>query len=163
MQLLSPTLLIASPDPVVKYTRDTIDHILERHHLCIWRRRSANSLVTSQMDSHYPPDLTRPQSEYLLSVIEDWSIAHGFAVRPPSSFIPSEVDPRGAVATTAPVTLFPSTFPRACFEQGRRIQEAYNELYAAIARDEQWLGSILGEYVPMSSASWLFVSSQVWF
>ena len=95
--------------------------------------------MSRQIYPHYPPDLSEEQLGYLLTEIKDWSIAHGLAVRPAPSFIPEKQDPNGALAVTAPVTLFPSLFPRSCFEQGLSIQTAYNELYAAIASDESWL------------------------
>ena len=94
---------------------------------------------------NFPPTLTQEQSDYLITSLKDWSIANGLAVRPPSAFISEEVDPSGVLAVTAPVTLFPSLFPRACFEEARAIQTAYNELYAAIARDVDWLGDIVKE------------------
>ena len=47
------------------------------------------------------------------------------------SAIPADADPRGTAAVHVPVTLFPSPFPRECFEQGLRARAAYNELYAA--------------------------------
>ena len=93
----------------------------------------------------YPPDLNSVQSGYLLSNLNDWSIANGLAVRPSQAFVSKEADPSGVLAVTAPVTLFPSLFPRACFQESRDIQKAYNELYAAIARDEVWLGEIVQE------------------
>lgn len=93
----------------------------------------------------YPPDLSEAQLEYLLTNIKDWSIANGLAVRPVTSFVSQEQDPAGSLAVTAPVTLFPSLFPRNCFEQGLEIQTAYNELYAAIASDEPWLKQIVEE------------------
>jgi glutathione synthase len=95
--------------------------------------------------SSYPPDLSHEEELYLLSNLKDWSIAHGLAVRPAPTFVSSSQDPTGVLATTAPVTLFPSLFPRACFEEGLAIQKAYNELYSAIARDEQWLQGIVEE------------------
>jgi hypothetical protein len=94
----------------------------------------------------YPPDLTTDQLDYLISDVKDWSILHGLAVRPPISSVPEEVDPSRSLAVTAPVTLFPGLFPRACFEEARSIQGAYNELYAAIATDVQWLGEVVEEY-----------------
>lgn len=93
----------------------------------------------------YPPPLAPDQFEYLLSNLKDWSILNGLAVRPPSSFVAQGVDPSGSLAVTAPVTLFPSLFPRACFDEAKAIQTAYNELYAAIASDETWLGGIVEE------------------
>ncbi|MCJ1478658.1 hypothetical protein MMC13_007339 [Lambiella insularis] len=94
----------------------------------------------------YPPDLTPEQKEYLLASLNDWSIAHGLAVRPSPAFVSEDSDPSGVLAVTAPVTLFPSLFPRSCFEEARSIQKTYNELYAAIASDEEWLGEVMPEY-----------------
>ena len=93
----------------------------------------------------YPPDITEEQAQFLLTNLNDWSIAHGLAVRPPPSFVSAAQDPSGVLASTAPVTLFPSLFPRQCFDEGFTIQKAYNELYSAIARDEEWLKSIVEE------------------
>lgn len=93
----------------------------------------------------YPPELDDEQREYLLSNLKDWSIAHGLAVRPVPSYVPTDQDPSGALATTAPVTIFPSLFPRVCFEQAQSVIKAYNELYSAIASDEAWLKEIVEE------------------
>ena len=91
----------------------------------------------------YPPELSPEQEKYLLSSLNNWSMANGLAVRPSTAFVSQEIDPSGVLAVTAPVTLFPSLFPRACFEEARFIQKPYNELYAAIANDEKWLGEII--------------------
>ncbi|KAK5109506.1 hypothetical protein LTR62_006958 [Meristemomyces frigidus] len=93
----------------------------------------------------YPPDLTAEQEAYLLTNVKDWSIAHGLAVRPTPAYVPTKQDPSGALATTAPVTLFPSLFPRVCFEQAKGVATAYNELYSAIASDEGWLKGTVEE------------------
>ncbi|RDW84697.1 glutathione synthetase [Coleophoma cylindrospora] len=93
----------------------------------------------------YPPDLTEAETGSLLSTIKDWSVAHGLTVRPPVSLVAAEADPHGVLATTVPVTLFPSPFPRSCFEQGKSISKAYNSLYAAIAQDEEFLKGIVQE------------------
>ena len=94
----------------------------------------------------YPLALTKEQSDYLLSNVKDWSILNGLAVRPSLSYVPETIDPSRSLAVTAPVTLFPSLFPRACFEEAQTIQVAYNELYARIANDEEWLGEVVKEY-----------------
>lgn len=101
----------------------------------------------------YPPQLTDEHYGYLLSNIKDWSISNGLAVRPSPAFIPKEVDPSGSIAVTAPVTLFPSLFPRSCFVEARALQKAYSELYAAIARDQAWLKEIVEEYASRSLSS----------
>jgi hypothetical protein len=96
-------------------------------------------------DKSYPPQPTLAEAEELVNVIKDWSIAHGLAVRPPATLVSQELDPYDILATTAPVTLFPSPFPRVCFQQAQSIQKAYNELYAAIASDEDFLKDIVEE------------------
>jgi hypothetical protein len=101
-------------------------------------------------EATYPPDLTAAESNQLVATIKDWSIAHGLAVRPPPSVVSAEADPNGILATTAPVTLFPSPFPRVCFEQAKAIQRAYNQLYASIAQDEAFLQGIVEEWVCFS-------------
>ena len=102
--------------------------------------------MMSSTPSTYPPELSPAQSDYLLSNVKDWSILNGLAVRPSEAYIPKETDSTGSLAVTAPVTLFPSLFPKDCFEEARAIQVAYNELYALIASDEHWLGKIVEEY-----------------
>lgn len=103
--------------------------------------------MASASQVQYPPELSREEEQYLLTELKDWSIAHGLAVRPAPSFVSASQDPSGVLAATAPVTLFPSLFPRSCFEEGLAIQKAYNELYSAIARDEQWLQGIVEELI----------------
>lgn len=97
------------------------------------------------MYPEYPPELNDEQKQYLLSNLKDWSIAHGLAVRPAPSYVSTDKDPSVALATTAPVTLFPSLFPRICFEQAESVVRAYSELYSAIASDEAWLKEIVEE------------------
>ena len=92
-----------------------------------------------------PSHLTPEQETFLISTIKEWGIAHGLAVRPPQSF--THDDPDGSLTTTAPVTLFPSTFPLQCYHEALMIQTAYNELYANVAQDELWLGEVCREYV----------------
>lgn len=106
--------------------------------------------MTQPIYPTYPPNLNEEQAQFLLTNLKDWSIAHGLAVRPAPAFVSASQDPSGVLAATAPVTLFPSLFPRHCFEEGFAIQKAYNELYAAIARDEDWLKSIVEECVNLS-------------
>ncbi|KAF2095041.1 glutathione synthase [Rhizodiscina lignyota] len=95
----------------------------------------------------YPPPLTAEQTEYLFTTLKDWTIAHGLAVRPAPGFVSKEQDPSGVLATTAPVTLFPSLFPRSCFDEALSIQELYNEFYSRVARDERWLEGIVNELI----------------
>lgn len=101
---------------------------------------------SSKIYENYPPAITPEQEAFLVQSVKDWSIQHGLTVRPPPSFVSQETDPHTALATNAPVTLFPSPFPKSCFDEAQAIQSAYNELYAAIANDEEWLEGIVKEY-----------------
>lgn len=93
----------------------------------------------------YPPEISAEQHEYLVQRVKDWTIFNGLTVRPNPAFINNEINPGNVAATNAPVTLFPSPFPRKCFEQAQSLQTIYNELYANIASDEEWLGGIMKE------------------
>jgi glutathione synthase len=93
----------------------------------------------------YPPDITASEGARLTEVAKDWALAHGLTVRPPPAVVASEADPHGILATAVPVTLFPSPFPKVCFEQGIAVQKAYNELYASISQDEEFLARIVKE------------------
>ncbi|KAL1608841.1 Glutathione synthetase [Nothophoma quercina] len=103
--------------------------------------------MASISHADYPPELSAEEQNFIFTELKDWSIAHGLAVRPAPSFVQQSQDPSGVLATTAPVTIFPSLFSRRCFEDGLSIQKAYNELYSAIARDEEWLQGIVEELV----------------
>lgn len=87
----------------------------------------------------YPPDITDAETADLVVAIKDWTAGNGLVIRPPPAVIAAEADPKGITAVSAPVTLFPSPFPKACFAQARSVQESYNTLYSAVARDEALL------------------------
>ncbi|KAK7430084.1 Glutathione synthetase [Neonectria magnoliae] len=93
----------------------------------------------------YPPSLKAEEREALIETVKDWSIGNGLAVRPPPTVISAETDPKGISAVTVPVTLFPSPFPRQCFAQAKSVQRTYNELYAAVSRDEKFLAQVVKE------------------
>lgn len=103
-------------------------------------------MVSSTLTSDsYPPDVNDAERGRLIEVIKDWAIANGLAVRPPPSLVPAETDPDGVLATNVPVTLFPSPFPQVCFQQAKGVQKAYNELYARVSQDEDFLSSMVKE------------------
>ena|SRR2546430_15980492 len=101
--------------------------------------------MAASQQPNYPPELNSEETEYLISAIKDWSIVNGLAVRPATTLIKPEADPNGILATTAPVTLFPSPLPKSCFDEALAIQKAYNELYSAIVQDEDWLKGVIEE------------------
>lgn len=101
--------------------------------------------MTEAVHATYPPLLSPEQEGFLVSTIKDWTVQHGLSVRPAATFVAQEALSKGVLATNAPVTLFPSPFPKSCFDEARGVQRVYNELYAEISRDEKWLGEIMEE------------------
>ena len=95
--------------------------------------------------TNYPPALSPAQQEFLVAATKHWAIQNGLAVRPSPAALPEGADPNRVLATNAPVTLFPSPFPKACFEEAQALQTAYNHLYAAITCNEAWLETIIAE------------------
>ena len=108
--------------------------------------RDQSGMSSGQLPLPYPPSVTAEELDSLVQAAKDWSTANGLCVRPPLSVAPPETDPAGVLATSAPVALFPSTFPLLCFEQGQAVQQAYNELYAKVAQDEGFIGQMVDEY-----------------
>jgi hypothetical protein len=88
----------------------------------------------------YPPSLNPTALSYLVTSLTDYCLSHGITVRPST---PLEAD---HLSCHAPVTLFPSLFPRKAWDQALKVQTLYNVLYARIANDVDWLGEIMDEY-----------------
>lgn len=106
-----------------------------------------SSMAHQQKDSIYPPwprKLSKEHLDFLQEEIIDWSLANGLAIRlrPDSGLVKEQ---ELASATTAPVTVFPSLLGAAQYHEARKIQCSYNELYARIASDRQWLGGVVEE------------------
>ncbi|KAH6636614.1 hypothetical protein F5144DRAFT_591706 [Chaetomium tenue] len=100
--------------------------------------------MSSLAGGSYPPTLDDAlEKDRLAQAIKDWTIANGLAVRPPPAVVSN--NPEGILAMSAPVTLFPSPFPKGCFEEAKAIQTKYNELYARISQDEEYLSGLVQE------------------
>ena len=104
------------------------------------KREMASTIYPS-----FPPHLNQAQEEYLLTNVKDWALANGLIIKPSPALASEDVRSSGVLGAVAPVTLFPSLFPRSCFEEALAIQKVYNVLYAAIAADEEWLGEVIQE------------------
>lgn len=116
------------------------------HHTAGPQRRSASTKnMANSIYTDYPPVLSPVQQEYLVTTTKDWAIQNGLAVRPAPNALPEGADPNRVLATNAPVTLFPSPFPRTCFEEAQALQTVYNKLYAVITCNEEWLGKVMEE------------------
>ncbi|PPQ63610.1 hypothetical protein CVT24_004470 [Panaeolus cyanescens] len=88
----------------------------------------------------WPPALTKDQLEALSLYASTYALSHGLLYLPPAAEQPKIP----SAAIHAPISLFPSPFPRRLFEQANRIQKAYDILYARITTDEAFLDEIMG-------------------
>jgi len=86
----------------------------------------------------WPPSLTVEQLDYLLLLSTTYALSHGFTLLPPSSPTPP------THTFSAPLSLFPSPFPRTLYQLAKEIQPIYNALYARIALDWEFLDRVMG-------------------
>ena len=95
----------------------------------------------------WPPALTDHHCNELAKLATTYALAHGLLYLPPLT--PGvEHQPRvPPSAIHAPISLFPTPFPRKLFERAQRLQRLYNALYARIALDTDFLDRVLGEEV----------------
>jgi glutathione synthase len=73
----------------------------------------------------------------LCETILDYCYSHGMLIRKSHPYKP------GPVAVHAPVTVFPSFFPRDAWQEALTIQTTYNLLYYRIANDHEWMAEIM--------------------
>ncbi len=79
-----------------------------------------------------PSRLSREHWQFLIENVRDWQYQHGSLLKYP---------PRSGHVGSRPIgaTVFPSNFPRHCYDEALAIQPIFNKLYAAISEDEAWL------------------------
>ncbi|KAF8463798.1 glutathione synthase [Gautieria morchelliformis] len=95
------------------------------------------------MASQWPPEVSEQQLESLTLLATTYALSHGLLYLP----VPGAASPPPAPTSAihAPVTLFPTPFPRRLFAQAQRLQPMCNVLYARVARDEAFLDNVMGE------------------
>lgn len=89
---------------------------------------------------------------HLTNEIKDYQIVHGSLLKVVQYETESSV-PARAVG----VSILPTPFPKACFEEAMELQRVINELYVRVAADPDWLYSVLGELMKhdaLVSALW---------
>ena len=92
--------------------------------------------------AEWPPTLTQAQLEALTVYATSYALSHGLLYLP--ALTPQPPAPTSAIH--APLSIFPSPFPRRLFNLAQRLQKAYNVLYARIAMDEVFLDRVMGEF-----------------
>lgn len=88
----------------------------------------------------YPPALSHEQLSNLIFNIKDYQLTHGMLLK-------RGADAHSVHGVPVGVTLFPSLFPQDLFDEANRLQTVFNRLYASVSEDEEWLESVLSEYV----------------
>ena len=108
---------------------------------------STSSTMASVQLPEWPPAMMDEQRNELAKLATTYALAHGLLYLPP---LPPDHQHQPRIplsAIHAPVSLFPSPFPRVLFERALRLQRLYNALYARIALDTDFLDRVLGAEV----------------
>ncbi|KAG6379415.1 glutathione synthase [Boletus reticuloceps] len=98
--------------------------------------------------SQWPPKFTDIQLTNLVQHATTYALAHGLAYLPA---IPSQ-PPAPSSVTHAPISLLPAPVPRALFRKAQRLQSIYNDLYARVATDDDFLDQVMGAEVGVGQA-----------
>ncbi|CAG7966205.1 unnamed protein product [Penicillium olsonii] len=88
----------------------------------------------------------------LLSQIQDWQINHGSLLKNLESQTEHSV-----FSYPVGVSVYPTPFPKSQFRKAMDLQPVYNELYMAVAGDEEWLYNATKELIPtepLANALW---------
>lgn len=73
----------------------------------------------------------------------DWALAHGLVVRQETAS--QDIDNHSTVIH-APFALYPSPFPRSCFDEAVGLQPIVNKLVHQLSLDESFIHSVMKEY-----------------
>ena len=86
------------------------------------------------------PKIGDKEIQELTTLATTYALAHGLLYLPVGDVQP----PAPASAIHAPLTLFPTSYPRSKFLLAKELQPLYNVLYARIATDEKFLDEVMG-------------------
>jgi glutathione synthase len=84
------------------------------------------------------PDLNQEQLKQLIFEMSQFGLSNGLIMYPPAPYLNYQ-------PVLAPVTLFPTPFPRKQFLKAILIQQIYNKLYANVVSEHNWLTDIIKE------------------
>lgn len=87
------------------------------------------------------PDLDNCCQDVLAEQLNHWSLANGLVMYPPNFETYS--------TCAAPVTLYPTPFPKTSFVKALDVQDSFNELYAKVSSDVDWLSSVMDELIAL--------------
>lgn len=99
---------------------------------------SSSASSSASVLPSWPPKLSEQQTASLAAQATDYALAHGLIYRPIGN------PPSSTHAHHAPISLFPSPFPRSAFTTALGLQPILNELYARVALDDAFLEKVIG-------------------
>lgn len=85
----------------------------------------------------YPPELSSGDEEETLIACQHWALSHGLCMLDDGKVL--------SKTSHAPFTLFPTPFPKTAFEEALNVQTAFNELYARVSSNAEWLENVISE------------------
>ncbi|CAG8688162.1 24243_t:CDS:10 [Cetraspora pellucida] len=77
--------------------------------------------------------------EFLKEQAIDWALSHGLIIRSNSNF--------SSTVVHAPISLFPSPFPKKEFELALELQPIFNLLFHKLSRDHELIEKVVGELI----------------
>jgi hypothetical protein len=102
----------------------------------------------------WPPKLSDKRIEYLTKKATTWALAHSFVLVPPDpDYDPYDPKykhapiPPPTRAQPAPLSLFPTPFPRRLYQQANSLQNMLNALYMRVSLDWEFLDKVIGQSV----------------
>lgn len=105
----------------------------------------------------WPPNLNEDRIAYLTRKATTWALAHSFVLVPPHP-VDDNVDPRDRPsslppirAQPAPLSLFPTPFPRRLYQQANSLQNMLNALYLRVTLDWTFMDRIMEKVAPVDA------------
>lgn len=82
------------------------------------------------------PALSPENEKELVERLSQWALANGLVMYPPNWQLHS--------ANNAPITMFPTPFPKDLFEDAMKVQTTFNKLYAnVVSKEKVWLVDLI--------------------
>lgn len=100
----------------------------------------------SDIVQKYPPEISDEHAFSLLFQIQDWQLNHSLLLK----LLQTQCE-HNVLSSPISVAVFPTPFPKANFEHALSLQTVYNELYCALAEDEEWIYASIKDILPIDT------------
>lgn len=89
----------------------------------------------------WPPQPTDVEKQELVGRSVDWAASHGLVMRYKNT---GENNIPSCLAVHAPFALFPSPFPKSCYDHAIQLQPLFNKLVHVVANDTDFVANVIG-------------------